>query len=384
MAQVLNRTAHKSPYRYDIVGSFLRPDSLKEARQKYVNEKISKAELKQIEDEAIIDLIQKQESVGLKAVTDGEFRRSWWHLDFFWGLQGIEKVYVDQGYTFGNVETRAESARVIGELRGKNHPFVEHFKFTRKHASEETEVKQAMPAPAQFIQEVRRPENLKSLKKVYPTLSELVDGAVRAYKEVIQELYDAGARTIQFDDCTWGVLVGEYPEEFTHAEKENEKQNREELKELFVTVNNRVINGLPEDLTINTHICRGNYQSAWSASGGYDNVAEPLFTQENVHTYYLEYDSNRAGTFEPLKYISNDKKVVLGLITSKSGVLKNKNDVIDRIKEASQYVPLNNLHLSPQCGFASTEEGNILTEEQQWNKIRFIKEIAQEVWGSEA
>lgn len=383
MTQLLNKTTHKSPYRYDIVGSFLRPDSIKEARQSYAKGETSKEVLKQTEDEAIIDLIYKQEKIGLKAVTDGEFRRSWWHLDFFWGLQGVEKVYLGKGYSFENVETRAESAKIVGKLSGKNHPFIEHFKFTRAHASEETEVKQAIPAPAQFIQEVRRPENLESLQQVYSTLSELVDETVKAYKEVIKELYEAGVRTIQFDDCTWGVLVGEYPEEFTDAEKKNKEQNRNELKELFLAVNNRVINGLPEDLTVNTHICRGNYKSTWAASGGYDNVADPLFTKEKVNAYYLEYDSDRAGNFEPLKYVAEDKKVVLGLITSKSGKLENKEDIIERIKEASQYISLENLHLSPQCGFASTEEGNILTEEHQWNKIQFIKEIAEEVWGAE-
>lgn len=384
MTKLLNKTTHKSPYHYDVVGSFLRPNSIKEARQKYVTGEISKETLKQVEDEAIIDLIHKQEEIGLKAVTDGEFRRSWWHLDFFWGLQGVEKVYLDKGYSFENVETRAESAKIVSELRGKKHPFVEHFKFTKAHASKKTEVKQAIPAPAQFIQEVRRPENLESLQQVYSTLDELVDETVKAYKEVIKDLYEAGARTIQFDDCTWGVLVGEYPAEFTDTEKKNKEQNRNELKELFVTVNNRVIDGLPEDLIINTHVCRGNYQSTWSASGGYDNVAAPLFSRESVNAYYLEYDSDRAGAFEPLKHIPEGKKVVLGLITSKSGDLEDKGDVIERIKEASQYVPLENLHLSPQCGFASTEEGNILTEEQQWNKLRFIREVAAEVWGPEA
>jgi len=383
MTQVISKTTDRAPHRYDVVGSFLRPSSIKEAREKYENGQISKDGLKHVEDEEIINLIRKQEELGLKTITDGEFRRSWWHLDFFWGLQGVEKVYVDKGYTFENVETRAESARIHSKLSGKNHPFVEHFKFTQEHASEETEVKQTIPAPAQFIQEVRRPEHWESLKHIYPTLAVLVDETVKAYKEVIQELYDAGARTIQFDDCTWGVLVGEYPEEFIDGERKTEEENRNELKELFVNVNNRVIDRLPEDLTINTHICRGNYQSTWSGAGGYDNVADPLFTRENVNTYYLEYDSDRAGTFEPLKYISNGKKVVLGLITSKSGNLENKDEVMARIKEASQYVPLEDLHLSPQCGFASTEEGNILTEEQQWNKLLFIKKIAEEVWGPE-
>lgn len=376
----------QSPYRYDIVGSFLRPEALKKAREDYEQGNISAKQLKEVEDQAIVDLIRKQEEVGLNAVTDGEFRRSWWHLDFFWGLNGVKKADSDNGYQFKDRETRAETARLTGKLGGKNHPFVEHFRFTRKHAAKNTEVKLTIPAPAQFWAELARPENEETTKAVYPTTEALFDGIVTAYREAISEFYAAGVRTLQIDDCTWGMLAAGVPmtngipEKVAEEELARAEQQAQQQKQLFVDLNNAVIANQPDDLVINTHICRGNYQSTWSSSGGYDNVASPLFDQENVNAYYLEYDSDRAGGFEPLANVTQGKKVVLGLVTSKSGSLENREDIIERINEASQFVPLENLCLSPQCGFASTEEGNILTEEQQWNKLRFIKEIAEEIW----
>ncbi|MCF1676823.1 MAG: 5-methyltetrahydropteroyltriglutamate--homocysteine S-methyltransferase, partial [Tetragenococcus halophilus] len=331
-------------------------------------------------------LIKKQEEVGLNAVTDGEFRRSWWHLDFFWGLNGVTKAASDKGYQFKDKETRAETARLTGKLGGKNHPFVEHFRFAKEHAKEDTEVKLTIPAPAQFWAELARPENEASTKEIYSTTEALVDGIISAYREAISEFYAAGVKTLQIDDCTWGMLAAGtpmtngIPEKVANKEHARAEKEAEEQKRLFVTLNNAIIDNQPQDLVINTHICRGNYQSTWSSSGGYDNVSSPLFDQENVNAYYLEYDSDRAGGFSPLANVTAGKKVVLGLVTSKSGSLENREDIIARIREASQFVPLENLCLSPQCGFASTEEGNILTEEQQWNKIRFIKDIAQEVW----
>lgn len=369
-----------SPFSYDIVGSFLRPDKLKEARTDFEAGKITQAELTKVEDEAIIDLINKQEKIGLKAVTDGEFRRSWWHLDFFWGLQGVEFFVPEHGYFFHGEETRPGTVIVTGKISGENHPFVEHFKFTRAHTSEGIEVKQTIPAPAQILVEFLRPDIIEKVREIYPTNEQLIEDIVKAYRQVIADLYAAGARTIQLDDCTWGVLVAPLPEGFIAEEDKDEKEVRKELAQLYLTINNAVLADQPADLTLNTHVCRGNYHSTWAASGGYDDVADPLFTSENVHAYYLEYDTERSGGFEPLAKVSGDKKVVLGLITSKDGELENRQQVINRIHEAAQYVPLDRLSLSPQCGFASTEEGNILTEEQQWNKIALIKSIAEEVW----
>ncbi len=371
-----------SPFRYDIVGSFLRPEKLKEARTRFTDEEITQEELRKVEDETIIELIKKQEGAGLKAVTDGEFRRSWWHLDFFYGLNGVEFYVPEHGYFFHGEETRPGTVIVTGKISGTNHPFVEHFKFTQAHTSQGIEVKQTIPAPAQILVELLRPDILPHVRKVYEDNQTLIKDIIAAYRQVIDDLYEAGARTIQLDDCTWGVLVAPLPKGFAMDEGKDEKEVRRELANLYLTINNAVLADQPDDLTLNTHVCRGNYHSTWAASGGYDDVADSLFTQENVRAYYLEYDSERAGSFAPLAKVSEDKLVVLGLITTKSGELEERQQVIDRIYEATRYLPLDRLCLSPQCGFASTEEGNILSEEEQWEKIAFVKSIAEEVWGN--
>lgn len=379
MTEFTKRTV--SPFRYDVVGSFLRPAELKEARAQFKEGKINHDQLKAVEDKCIIDLIKKEENVGLKAVTDGEFRRSWWHLDFLWGLHGVEKATAEEGYVFHNEISRAETAKVVGKVSGENHPFIEHFKFTRDHVDAGTQVKQTIPSPAQAFAEFQRPENLKGIQEYYASTEEFVGDLIKAYKQVISDLYAAGCRTLQLDDCTWGALAD------WHAHPEHipayglNGDALDQSKQTFVDINNAVINGLPDDLTVNTHICRGNYHSTWSNAGGYDYVADPLFTSENVNAFYLEYDSERAGGFEPLAKVPEDKYVVVGLVTSKSGKLEDKQTILDRLHEAAKYHPLDKLCLSPQCGFASTEEGNILTEEQQWNKIKFIEDIAKEVWG---
>lgn len=366
-----------SPFRYDIVGSFLRPENLKQARKDFIEEKISKEELTVAEDAAIKELIQKQVDAGLKVVTDGEYRRSWWHFDFMWGLQGVEREYNESGNKFTAMNTRSETARIRGKISGKNHPFVDHYKFLIANTPEGIEARQTVPAPAQLVQESLRKSNLDFTKAIYPEMDELVEDLAAAYRTVIQDLYNAGCRTVQFDDCTWGRLIGG---EFYDGQKFT-NEDTAYLKELYVMANNKAIEGKPEDLNIVTHVCRGNYRSTWFASGAYTSVATPLFDQENVRAYYLEFDSDRAGGFESLAKVTPGKKVVLGLITSKSPELENKADVISRIKEASQYVPLENLYLSTQCGFSSTEEGNDLTEAEQWAKVHLVKEIAEEVWG---
>lgn len=369
-----------SPFRFDIVGSFLRPEELKSARAAFEAGELTQTALTEIEDAAIIRLIQQQEKIGLKAVTDGEFRRSWWHLDFFWGLQGVEFFVPEHGYFFHGEETRPGTVIVTGKISGEKHPFVDHFKFTRAHTSEDVEVKQTIPAPAQILVELLRPDVLPKVRQVYLDNESLIEDIVKAYRQVIADLYVAGARTIQLDDCTWGVLVAPLPEGFILEEGKPEKIVRQELAQLYLTINNAVLVDQPEDLTLNTHVCRGNYHSTWAASGGYEDVAQPLFTDEQVDAYYLEYDTERSGGFEPLAQVTGEKKVVLGLITSKDGKLEAREQVIARIHEAAQYLPLDRLCLSPQCGFASTEEGNLLTEAQQWEKIALIKEIAEEVW----
>jgi len=376
-------TKTHSPFRYDVVGSFLRPDYLLKAREDFKNNEITKEELKDTEDRAIIELINRQEEIGLKAVTDGEFRRSWWHLDFFWGLHGIKKEAASEGYSFNGVETRAEAAVVTGKISGENHPFIDHFKFTRKHTSNDVEVKQTIPAPAQFIFELlfSTKENRKNTEEFYPDIDDLIDDIADAYLTVLNDFKKAGATVVQLDDTSWSQIVNINPEDSETEEEKQEKIDQQNTyKKLFLKANNAVYNRAPEGLVINSHVCRGNYRSTWFASGGYDSVAEELLGKEKLNAYYLEYDSDRSGGFEPLKEVTDNKQVVLGLITSKDPELEDRQAIIDRIKEASEYVPLENLHLSPQCGFSSTEEGNILTEDDQWKKLKLIKSIAEEVW----
>ena len=366
----------ETPFRFDNVGSFLRPAELKDARKRFAAGDISREQLNSVEDALIEDLISKQKEVGLGAITDGEFRRSWWHLDFMWGLQGVEKEDVDKGYQFKDEETRAETARLSGRISGENHPFIEHFKFVKQFEEEGVVARQTIPAPAQFLSELQRPENKASTEAFYPDTEELIEDIAAAYRTFIKELYEAGCRNFQMDDCTWGMLVDE-----NYWKSRNDNVSVEDLSRQFVTLNNKAIENHPADLTITTHVCRGNYHSTWASSGAYDKVAEVLFGEENVKAYYLEFDTERAGGFESLAKVSDDKLVVLGLFSSKFPELEDKEEIKTRIEEASKYVPLERLCVSPQCGFASTEEGNILTEEQQWDKLRLVREVAEEVWG---
>lgn len=369
-----------APFRCDIVGSFLRPDVLKQARADFNAGIINAAQLKTVEDVAIRDLVAKQKAAGLKVVTDGEFRRSYWHLDFMWGLQGIERRTSREGYMFHDEETTADTAVVTGPISGENHPFVEHFKFVQALAGDDRVARQTIPAPIQTFSEVtldRCDGQQESLRGVYATDEELADAIAAAYRQVIADLYAAGCRNIQFDDCTWGI----YCDADFVAKTGMQAVDIQKVSELGVALNNAAIEGAPEDLVINTHVCRGNYHSTYAFEGGYDPVAPYLFAHENVAAFYLEFDTPRAGGFEPLAHVAEGKKVVLGLITSKQPGLEDKEVVKARIKEASKYVPLENLYLSPQCGFASCEIGNKLTEEEQWAKIALIQEIAAEVWG---
>ena len=374
-------TQLKAPFRADIVGSFLRPASIKQARADYAAGKIDVAELKAVEDDAIRDLVKKQNAAGLTTITDGEFRRSYWHLDFMWGLQGIERRTSREGYRFHDEETTADTAVVTGPISGESHPFVEHFKFVKSLETPGHVARQTIPAPIQTFSEVtldRCDGQQESLRSVYKTDEELADAIAAAYRTVIADLYAAGCRNIQFDDCTWGIYcdtdfvskTGMSPVDLKH------------VSELGVALNNAAIEGAPEDLVINTHVCRGNYHSTYAFEGGYDPIAPYLFANEDVDAFYLEFDTPRAGSFEPLRYVAEGKKVVLGLITTKDPKLEDKDAVIARIHEAAKYVPLENLCLSPQCGFASCEIGNKLTEDEQWAKIALVEEIAKEVWGA--
>ena len=369
-----------APFRCDIVGSFLRPDVLKQARADFNAGVIDAAQLKTVEDVAIRDLVAKQKVAGLKVVTDGEFRRSYWHLDFMWGLGGIERRTSREGYKFHDEETTADTAVVVGPVSGENHPFVEHFKFVQALAGSDHVARQTIPAPIQTFSEVtldRCDGQQESLRSVYPTDEALFDAIAAAYRTVIADLYAAGCRNIQFDDCTWGI----YCDTDFVAKTGMSPVDLQKVSELGVALNNAAIEGAPADLVINTHVCRGNYHSTYAFEGGYDPVAPHLFAHENVQAFYLEFDTPRAGGFEPLRYVAEGKKVVLGLVTSKQPGLEDEEALVARINEAAQYVPLENLCLSPQCGFASCEIGNKLTEEEQWAKIALIQKVAKRVWG---
>lgn len=373
-----------APFKFDTVGSFLRPQALKDAREQYEQGKIDAAALKAVEDDAIRDLVQKEIAAGYKGITDGEFRRAYWHLDFFWGLQGIDHVHAAIGYQFHDETTKPDSATVVGHISGEKHPFVEHYKFLRDLVKDnpDVEARITIPAPSQlYFELIRDEEHVEQLHKFYPTFDGVADDIAKAYLQVIQDFYNEGLRTLQVDDCTWGCLVDDNFLTLWGQGRDKEEVRRE-LAALFLRLNNSVYKNVPSDLVVNTHVCRGNFHSTWATAGGYAPVADTLFGEEDVNAYYLEFDTDRAGDFSPLAKVSGDKKVVLGLVTSKSGELEDKQTLINRIKEASQYVPLDRLSLSPQCGFASTEEGNILTEDQQWKKLALIKEVAEEVWGN--
>lgn len=384
----------KPPFRADVVGSYLRPDYLTEARAKFARGEINQEALTEIENKAITDLVHKQKAAGLHVITDGEFRRSWWHLDFMWGLNGVEKASLKEGYKFQGIESRPETARLTGKISGENHPFIEHFRFLLQFADNNVIPRITIPAPAQFFKELYRPENKAVTESIYPSQTDLIEDIAKAYQTFIAEVYALGCRNLQLDDCTWGMMVDSKYNNAGVAEQKSQcncncssnttviTQSVEDLAEIFVQMNNAAIEGAPEDLILTTHVCRGNYRSTWAASGGYQPVAAYLFGRENVHAYYLEFDSERAGDFSPLAEVSGDKQVVLGLISSKTSELEDKQTIINRLKEASQYLPLSRLCLSTQCGFASTEEGNELTEEQQWAKIALVTEVAKEVWGT--
>lgn len=364
---------------FDIVGSFLRPAKLKKARKKFNENKITHEELREVENKEIKDLVQNEIKHGLKIVTDGEFRRSYWHLDTFWGFGGIKHTTQQHGYFFHDEETRNDSAQVESKIRFTGeHPDLAAFKYL-KSITDGTDVtpRQSIPAPAQFYAElVRGDENITALKKIYDNENELFHDIDQAYHDLILALYNAGCRDIKLDDCTWGMVV----DDKFWATMVKKGFNRKDLEDKYLLVNNGALTNLPDDLRISTHICRGNYHSTWAAKGGYAPVAKHLFAQENVDAFYLEFDDERSGGFEPIKEVPKDKEVVLGLVTSKRPKLEKEDDLKKRIQKASQYHPLENLALSTQCGFSSTEEGNKLTEQDQWNKIDLVVKTAKDVW----
>ena len=368
-----------TPFRYDFVGSFLRPEYLKKARADYEAGTINAEELKKTEDKAITELVAKQKEAGYHVITDGEFRRATWHLDFMWAFDGVGHSKTETGLPFHGEAAMIDDTYVTGKISyKKNHPFVEHFKYVKALEDENTVAKQTIPSPGQFYAYFTGAQLLATTLKIYGSEEAFADDVIKAYGEFVQEIYAAGCRNLQFDDCVWGGMVDA---KMATALTGRNGQALEDYKKRLLKLNNQVVAQAPEDLVINTHVCRGNYHSTFFSSGAYDSVADLLFGEENVNAYYLEYDDKRSGGFAPLAKVSGDKKVVLGLITTKIPQLEEKGKVIARIHEAEKYVPLDRLYLSPQCGFASCEIGNKLTEEEQWEKLKLVKEIAEEVWG---
>jgi 5-methyltetrahydropteroyltriglutamate--homocysteine methyltransferase len=362
----------RPPFRADHVGSLLRPAALKQARARHARGEIDAAALTAVEDREIAAAIARQEAVGLKSVTDGEFRRSWWHLDFLWGLAGTERYAMDQGITFAGVTTRAEGVRVTGKLGFSGHPMLAHFKFLSAHSKQTA--KMTLPAPSAMYGRVGRGPISPT---VYPRLDEFFADLGAAYRAAVAAFAAAGCRYLQLDE----VFIAMLCDEAYRAKQQAQGDDPKKLAEIYADLINAAIAGAPPEMTVTMHLCRGNYRSTFMGSGGYAPVAEVLFDRVHVHGYFMEYDSARAGSFAPLELLPKGRKAVLGLVTTKTGALEGKDAIKRRIEEAGKFADLEQLCLSPQCGFASTEEGNVLAEDEQWAKLATIVEIAREVWG---
>jgi 5-methyltetrahydropteroyltriglutamate--homocysteine methyltransferase len=369
----MKRTA--PPFRADHVGSLLRPASLKAAREKCARGEMPAVALRDIEDREIEQVIRRQEEVGLKSVTDGEFRRVSWNYDFLERLDGVESYSGERKIKFANSgpQPRAILLRVTGKLGGYTpHPMVEHFKFLKAHTRQTAKV--TIPSPSSLHFRYGRDAVPQT---IYPAMDDFYRDLGESYCNAIHAFADAGCRYLQLDEVNLAYLCDPSLREHISARGEDPAA----LPEIYAGMINAAIADIPSDMTITMHLCRGNFRSSFVASGGYEPVAENLFNAMNVHGYFMEYDSERAGGFEPLRFVPKGKTVVLGLVTSKSGQLESRDAIKRRIDEAAKYVPLDQLCLSPQCGFASTEEGNVLSEEEQWAKLRMIVELADEVWG---
>jgi 5-methyltetrahydropteroyltriglutamate--homocysteine methyltransferase len=343
----------KPPFRADHVGSFLRSATLKTARLQREKGEITPAQLKEVEDREIEKVIAKQEEIGLKLATDGEYRRSWWHYDFFGMLDGVEVYEIDHGIQFQGVQTKPRALRIVGKIGFSNHPMIDHFKFLKA-----------------------QPDAVKN--GAYKSRDVIFDDLAVAYQKVVRAFYHAGCRYLQFDDTAWAYLCSQ-----TELQKARERGlDVDHLQDSYTAVINKALEAKPADMTITTHVCRGNFRSTFISSGGYEPVAQNLLSNCNYDGYFLEYDTDRAGGFEPLRFLpKGNKRVVLGLITSKIGRLEPRDEVRKRVDEATKYVALDQLCLSPQCGFASTEEGNVLAEEEQWAKLTLVIDLAKEIWG---
>jgi 5-methyltetrahydropteroyltriglutamate--homocysteine methyltransferase len=362
----------RPPFRADMVGSLLRPQSIREARLRHAQGTLSTEDLRLFEDAEIIKLVAEQEALGLQAVTDGELRRAWWHYDFLAGLDGVEMVEVAQGIQFAGLQTKAEAPRVTGKIDFSSHPMIGHFEFLQAHTNKVP--KMTIPSPSMLhYRGGRKMINMG----LYPSLDIFYADLAAAYHKAVIAFANAGCRYLQLDDVSFAYLCDPAQRRML-ADRGDDPTKQPKI---YAEMINKAVRGRPADMIISMHLCRGNFRSTFIASGGYEPVAELLFNGIDVDAYFMEWDTERAGGFEPLRFLPKGKTVVLGLVTSKTGELETKEEIVRRIEEAARFAPLEQLCLSPQCGFASTEEGNRLSETQQWAKLALVVETAKEVWG---
>jgi 5-methyltetrahydropteroyltriglutamate--homocysteine methyltransferase len=361
------------PFRADHVGSLLRPAELKRARARRERGEIGADELRAVEDRCIEAVIAKQAEIGLRSATDGEFRRAMWHFDFLERLDGCEPFTPATGIAFKGAVTKAKGVRVVGKVGFSDHPMLEHFRFLAAHTKGATP-KMTIPSPS--VLHFRGGRKAIS-EAAYADLNDFYGDLGRAYSAAVQAFADAGCRYLQLDETNLAYLCD--PEQQQAVRERGE--DPEQLPAIYAQMINAAVAGRPADMRITMHLCRGNFRSSWIAQGGYEPVAEILFNQIGVNGYFMEYDTDRAGGFEPLRFVPKGKTVVLGLVTSKNGQLESKDEIRRRIDQATRYIDADQLCLSPQCGFASTEEGNLLSEAEQWAKLSRVVEIAHEVWG---
>jgi 5-methyltetrahydropteroyltriglutamate--homocysteine methyltransferase len=365
----------RAPFRADHVGSLLRPVKLREARAARVLGELSAEALRAVEDACIVEAIMRQESIGLRAATDGEYRRAYWHYDFLQGLDGVELVEPKNKVQFSGGVVLPKSLEVHGRVGYSRPLMVDDYRFVASHVTTAV-AKQTIPSPSVLHFRGGRQAIDPS---IYPTLDGFFTDLAGAYHSAVQSFADAGCKYLQLDEVNIAYLCD--PEQIELLKARGEHVDG--LLETYGQMINTAIEGRPDDMVVTMHLCRGNFRSTWVAKGGYEPVAEVLFNQVGVDAYFMEYDSDRAGGFEPLRLVPRGKKiVVLGLMTSKTGELETADALKRRLDEAAKYLPLEQLALSPQCGFASTEEGNLLTEEQQWKKLELLVSVARDVWGS--
>jgi len=361
----------KPPFHADQVGSLLRPKALVEARARFKNDGGTAAKvLKAVEDRSIIEAIKRQEEIGLKSITDGEMRRDWWHLDFLVQLDGVTAI-TNPGPKFGGTEEQPPIPSVTGRIGCSKEIFVEAFEFLK--ANTQQTAKLTIPSPSMLH---LRGGRSSISKDVYPDLAEFWADTAAAYRKVIRQLAAAGCRYLQLDDVSFSYLCD--PKIQEAARKNGDDPAK--LPQIYADAINAALRDRPADMAISMHTCRGNFKSRWVASGGYEPVAEAMFSAD-VDAFFMEFDDERSGGFEPLRYLPKNKMVVLGLFTTKSMNIASKKEIIDRVNAASKYVPLEKLGLSPQCGFSSTHHGNDLDYDDQWITLECVVETAQDIWG---